>query len=536
MVQVRVSEGLLEGEMVHNEYGGTFCSFKGIPYAQPPIGDLRFKAPQPNKPWQGLRKAKEFGPVCYQCNSSFTNLSNMSEDCLYLNVYTPDVKSKNLPVMVWIHGGGFIWGSGNDDWYGPEFLIRHGIVLVTFNYRLEALGFLCLDTKEVPGNAGMKDQVAALRWVKNNIASFGGNPDDVTIFGESAGAGSVAYHLISPMSKGLFKRAIIQSGSATCFWSLAFEPREKALLLAKQLGLESEDDKELYEFFKQQPLEKLVDLKLQVTLSQKSYEIHFGVVDEKDFGDERFFYGNVVEAVRNRTHEGVEIMTGYTKDEGLMGVAIGGPLECMLAKAKLYREFFTPKLIQTHCAIADQLKAARKIQKFYFEKEPVSMKNVDKLIKFISTDLVVHGIMLSAKLESSKHKVYLYKFNCISERNHFSEIFFVDHLTKDKPVVCHCDDLTYLFPIKLFTDKVDKNSECFKLIDRVTKLWTNFAKYGNPTPDASLGVQWKPYTIEGQDYLDIGNVLVAGKSPDKEENDMWEKVFEEHLPNFTVGV
>lgn len=438
------------------------------------------QAPQPIKPWQGLRDAKEFAPICYQYNSTNPNLTNMSEDCLYLNVYTPDTKPNNLlTVMVWIHGGGFVWGSGNDDFYGPEFLVRHGIVLVTLNYRLEALGFLCLDTADIPGNAGMKDQVAALRWVKKNIPNFGGNPDNITIFGESAGAGSVSYHLISPMSKGLFKRAIAQSGATTCFWSQSFEPREKALLLAKQLGFQSEDDKELYKFFKKQPLESLVNLKLQITLSQKSYEIHFGIANEKDFGNERFFYGDIIDAIRNKTHQDVDIMTGYTQDEGLITLAIGETIEGIVTKAKLYRDFLTPKLIQTYCSHADQFEVARKMHNYYFKNDTISMENSYRIIKFLSTDMFVHGVMLSCKLQSKKNKVYLYKFTCNSERNFFSCVFGIGDLTKDKSVVCHADDLAYLFPIKLVKEKkVHKTSDTFQLIDKVTKLWTNFAKYG----------------------------------------------------------
>ncbi|CAB3252262.1 unnamed protein product [Arctia plantaginis] len=166
MVQVHVTEGILEGEEVQNEYGGTFYSFKGVPYAQPPVGDLRFKAPQPPQPWTGVRDATEFGPISYQFNlwDPDHQPPNMGEDCLYLNVYTPQIKpSSLLPVMFYIHGGGYLAGSGDDDYFGPEFLVRDGVILVTINYRLQGPGFLCLHTPEIPGNAGMKDMVAAIR-------------------------------------------------------------------------------------------------------------------------------------------------------------------------------------------------------------------------------------------------------------------------------------------------------------------------------------------------------------------------------------
>lgn len=135
--------------------------------------------------------------------------------------------------MVYIHGGAYLYGSGNDDIHGPEFLLQHDITLVTFNYRLEALGFLCLDTPEIPGNAGMKDQVAALRWVQENIEKFGSDPHNVTIFGESAGGTSVTYHLLSSMSNGLFHKVIAQSGVCISDWAQGKYGKDRALRAAK---------------------------------------------------------------------------------------------------------------------------------------------------------------------------------------------------------------------------------------------------------------------------------------------------------------
>ncbi|MBK7724543.1 MAG: carboxylesterase family protein [Dehalococcoidia bacterium] len=193
--------------------------FRGIPYARPPVGELRWAVAQPPEPWDGVRDATEYGPNSLQSSiASDIPLPPqprrpMSEDCLYLNVVTPGL-SGSRPVMVWIHGGGFTTGSGAD--FAGRQLAERGVVVVAMNYRLGALGSLALpalaDRKGRLTNFGLRDQIAALRWVHDNIASFGGDPDNVTIFGESAGGLSVGSLLGSPEAKGLFHGAIPQSG------------------------------------------------------------------------------------------------------------------------------------------------------------------------------------------------------------------------------------------------------------------------------------------------------------------------------------
>ncbi|MCJ7745002.1 MAG: carboxylesterase family protein, partial [Actinobacteria bacterium] len=196
-------------------------AFKGIPYAKPPVGELRFKPPQPPKPWSDTLKAAMFGPVAPQKENQIGSGSTQeqSEDCLSLNVWTPGIDDKHRPVMVWIHGGGFTFGSGSDEWYeGSTFSERGNVVMVTLNYRLGALGFLYLGGVGGPdyaesGNLGLLDQVAALKWVRDNIAVFGGDPGNVTVFGESAGSMSVCALMGMPRAKGLFRRAIAESGA-----------------------------------------------------------------------------------------------------------------------------------------------------------------------------------------------------------------------------------------------------------------------------------------------------------------------------------
>lgn len=199
--------------------------FKGIPYAAPPLGELRWKLPQAVTPWSGVRKCDSFGAACPQIPNNLyktgqTDLE-MSEDCLYLNVWTPTLKNdKRLPVMVWIHGGGNVTGNGHQPTYDGANLARHGVVLVTINYRLGRFGFFShpLLSEESPsgtsGNYGILDQIQALKWVQRNIEQFGGDPDNVTIFGESAGGIDCTVLMLSPLAKGLFHRVISQSGTA----------------------------------------------------------------------------------------------------------------------------------------------------------------------------------------------------------------------------------------------------------------------------------------------------------------------------------
>ena len=216
----------VDGGLVKGVAEDGLTVYKGIPFAAPPVGELRWKAPQPVIPWEGVLFADKFGPSCPQVlfpsNSSMNNdVGPMSEDCLFVNVWTPaESAGEKRPVMVWIHGGGFAIGSPAIENYDGSNLAKKGVVLVSISYRLGALGFLAhpelsAESKTgTSGNYGLMDQIAALEWVQRNIAAFGGDPDNVTIFGESAGGISVSMLCASPKAKGLFNRAISQSGGS----------------------------------------------------------------------------------------------------------------------------------------------------------------------------------------------------------------------------------------------------------------------------------------------------------------------------------
>jgi para-nitrobenzyl esterase len=232
--RVTTDSGVLEGVWMHTPGKSDIATFLGVPFAKPPVGDLRWRTPDPPDPWSGVRQAKSFGPACSQLvtgESYFLNTImkafevelpeplpiDYSEDCLYLNVYSESLDPEaRRPVMVWIHGGAFMFGTGA--LCDPQHLVRKGVVTVTLNYRLGVLGYLAHPqlSAESPhgasGNYGQLDQIEALRWVKRNITPFGGDPDNVTIFGESAGGQSVVQLMASPPATGLFHRAISQSG------------------------------------------------------------------------------------------------------------------------------------------------------------------------------------------------------------------------------------------------------------------------------------------------------------------------------------
>src|SRR5476649_2177238 len=229
--QVRTADGVVEGVVSAD---GKVRTFKGIPFAAPPVGPLRWKPPAPAAAWTGVRKAAEYGPRCMQ-KPIFADMifqdSGPSEDCLYLNLWMPAAPTQSrLPVMVWIYGGGFAAGGSSEPRQDGGNLSKRGVLVVSMNYRLGVFGFfshaeLAKESgHDASGNYGLLDQVAALQWVRKNIAAFGGDPGNVTIFGKSAGSFSVSALMASPLAQGLFRRAIGESGGAFASKELPFLP------------------------------------------------------------------------------------------------------------------------------------------------------------------------------------------------------------------------------------------------------------------------------------------------------------------------
>ncbi|KAM9725238.1 acetylcholinesterase isoform 6-T7 [Dama dama] len=281
---------------------GPVSAFLGIPFAEPPVGPRRFLPPEPKRPWPGVLNATAFQSVCYQYVDTLypgfegTEMWNpnreLSEDCLYLNVWTPYPRpSSPTPVLVWIYGGGFYSGASSLDVYDGRFLTQaEGTVLVSMNYRVGAFGFLALPgSREAPGNVGLLDQRLALQWVQENVAAFGGDPTSVTLFGESAGAASVGMHLLSPPSRGLFHRAVLQSGAPNGPWATVGvgEARRRATLLARLVGCPpggaGGNDTELVACLRMRPAQDLVDHEWHVLPQESVFRFSFVPVVDGDF-------------------------------------------------------------------------------------------------------------------------------------------------------------------------------------------------------------------------------------------------------------
>lgn len=242
--------------------GTTVYTYLGIPFAQPPVGDLRFRRPVPIQNWPDVFNATSLGNSCVQVpyesfqdkmgkksEDGWNPNTDMSEDCLHLNIWAPEVSgSAKLTTMVWIYGGGFVAGTSTLDLYnGAVLAASQNVIVISMNYRLGPLGFLYLNTEEAPGNMGLLDQQLALQWIHSNVVHFGGSPQDLTLFGESAGAASVAYHMMANDSRDLFHSAILQSGSSLAHWAYN-SPEvsvEYAESLAKELDCDSPDRKSM---------------------------------------------------------------------------------------------------------------------------------------------------------------------------------------------------------------------------------------------------------------------------------------------------
>ncbi|XP_013189497.2 juvenile hormone esterase isoform X2 [Amyelois transitella] len=532
---VTVQQGKLKGSILSLVDGSTCYSFKGVPYAQPPTGPLRFKAPEPPLQWQGIYEATKHGPSCPQVPTPMLSNEEKDENCLFLNIYTKSLQPKSkLPVMVFIHGGAFLSGSGDSSMYGPDFLLQHDVILVTINSRLEVFGFLCLNTRDVPGNAGLKDQVSALKWVKRNIEQFGGDPDNVTLFGESAGAASVAYHMISPMSKGLFHKVIAQSGTCIDDWSIQRDSIARAIRCGKFLGKETEDVNELLQYFRGLPSNDFIGLTLKTRLEDEKYRglsiLFAPVVEQKFDGVESFLNEEPLDILLSGNYNKVPLIIGYNSGEGLFTLSL------QLKKAEFYNKhvkYLVPREIASKMEEDQMIEFGDRIKNFYVGDKNFGEHTAEAIVKF-QTDVYftynIHRFVHFYRL--SNQPVFAYRFNYETDLNIIKKLSGIS-----LKGACHADDLFYFFHNEGNKDVYREKDKIKEIVFNLTKMWTNFAKFSNPTPDKSLGVTWPP-TSSGREFMNLEEPLSFGQCPELERVKFWNKLYCDggvpHIPTSRV--
>ncbi|XP_029158365.1 esterase E4-like [Nylanderia fulva] len=515
-IKVNVSEGTLVGIVEAGVYGDSYNAFRGIPYAKPPVGDLRFQDPQPPEPWFGDRDASFHRNISLQ-KDIFWNNTIGDEDCLYLNVYTKDMMPlKKRAVMVWIHGRGFFTG-GYLLIYGPEYIMRKDVVLVTVKYRLGVLGFLNFYKEMATGNQGLKDVVMALTWVQRNILHFGGDSDNVTIFGQNAGAVMVHYLTISPLAKGLFHKAICQSGAATVPW--AFNERDDAInngmMLAQKLGSATSDPEEALKFLKNINGKKLIRTEAEIGL-----DVLLAFTPTVDSESPNpLLPENPLQLLRNRIT--VPIIFGYNTQEGnyfTNSFSFGWVDEEILKEINSdFEKAIYPRILRQLPQLGITVPELRSL---YFGNGTVSKETIMDLFDFIGDQYIYRGIMqaIDTQMNSDVNQsTYLYRFSYDSETSPLKNLLLATQL----PGTSHYEELGYLFDPHvegLQRYKVTPfrhGTPNYKIMEYLTQMWADFAKTGNPTL-SSANFTWIPVKNgTTYDYLDINNepqmkILIKG--------------------------
>jgi para-nitrobenzyl esterase len=480
--------------------------FLGIPYAAPPVGALRWMPPQPVTKWSAPRQARAFGPTCAQITTlgPFAGPPNSNEDCLYLNVFAP-AAARKLPVLVWIHGGGYVDGESND--YDATRLAARGkLVVVTLNYRLNLFGFLAHPALGGSGNYGILDMQAALRWVNRNIAAFGGDPGNVTLGGQSAGAGATAANVVSPGAKGLFHRAIFQSGGYTPFATKAIA-EERARKFAVAAGCEAADT--VAQCLRTLPASRIVAL--AGTPEANGPFINGPLVDGTVIPRQ------TIDAVTSGNFNQMPVMVGTTRDEGnfFNGIIQYFKTDRAPINEADYRDYLkayggnagpggAPPAYPagTVDAIWDRYAVAPPINMIV----PPGTTFSDRRIDTINYQMVwdqTHSDMLAcrgqylSKALSAHVPVYSYLFDDPTAPSYFPQ------MTGYKSLAYHTSDIGYVFtgyhggPEGLPTTLTSVQR---KLSDRLIDAWANFARSGNPNGSSSENksdTPWPRWTESG---------------------------------------
>jgi para-nitrobenzyl esterase len=471
---VKTAQGKVHGKTIND---GKVRAWLGLPYAAPPVGDLRWKAPEPAVKWKGDRDATKYGAHCAQ-NLVFQDMifqdSGGSEDCLFLNVYAPATANKDtkLPVMFWIHGGGFSGGSSDEPRHNGDFLPLKGVVLVTINYRLGVFGFLATadlakEANGAAGNYGLMDMVAALQWVKSNIQDFGGDPGNVTIFGESAGSFAVSTLMASPMAQGLFQKAIGESGAA-----LGRGPLPYQALADREVK-----DAEWVSGLNVKSLAELRALPTQAILDAAKKP---GAGFPPDV-DGKLLTEPVPDTYAAGKQAHVPFLAGWNADEGSFFATRG-------MTGDQWKEMGN-KLFKDR---------AEEFLKLY--PGDTDAQALRSAIDFGSDQFIAFGTWswLEAHRKTGDSPVYRYHFELAATPSKFHPGTFA----------FHSDDIEYVFGTLDTRPGWDVRPEDRTLGEQMMTYWTNFAKTGDP--NGSGVPTWPKYNDDGYPLIHLNSTITSG--------------------------
>ncbi|CAL7939260.1 unnamed protein product [Xylocopa violacea] len=527
--------GKIRGSILVSRLGKKIYSFRGIRYGEPPTGHQRFQPPIPAEDWKNEFDATEEGPSCPHPDGKL-----MSEDCLRLNVYTTKLPSENenvtRPVMVFIHPGGFYGFSGQSLNFGPQYILDHDIVLVTINYRLGTLGFLNTGDNLAPGNMGLKDQVVALRWVQRNIAAFGGNPNSVTLCGYSAGSFSIMLHMVSPMSKNLFHRAISMSSSAIgvdIYGTISQNgQKELAKKQAELLDCPTDTTGSMLLCMYTKPVENFTN-----TLSSL-FDWHGNpillwkpAVEPETRDGDRFLTAQPYDLIKQKKFQQVPLILGVTQEE-FGGISIFYEQDAQKGNGSLYREIdsnwnkLAPIIFMYERDTPRSNFISGELRKYYFKDQPINSATNKQLAKIYADSIIIFPMYRAAKLfaSTSQLPVYFYKFTFVGR---YSFRMWNDTTPYG---VTHHDDLQYLFFMNQFFPYFESDAPEIPMVELYTDMWSNFVESGEPIPrnnDKFKNVQWNRLIPAENNYLDINLHPTMRTDFFPERMQVWEKLFPE---------
>lgn len=486
------------GGEIRGALEGGVMAYKGIPFAAPPVGDLRWQPPQPVVPWEGTKYATSFGANCPQAPYPAASIypsptGEFNEDCLYLNVWSTGSRPKDKhPVMVWIHGGALTRGSGSNSTYNGVNLAKKGVVLVTVNYRLGPLGYLAHPelTEESEhgssGNYGVLDQIAALEWVQENIVTFGGDPDNVTIFGESAGSWSVHGLVASPLAKGLFHRAIGESGAMYGVDFYLGDDNLSGGASGEAVGLD---------FMKACGVDTVAELR--ALSAEKIVEVFSGagsgfrtraVVDGWVFPDE------VANIFRRGKQNDVPVMVGFNAKE----------MSTLTSPAAV------PKTMEAYRKVvaAQYGSLADEFHRVYPANDTAGMS--DAFLRSLGDNYFGLQMRTWARTtENVSSNAYLYYFTHVPPNPN-----------SDYMGAYHAGEIIYAFNNVGKANDVEESVD-LALADTMSDYWVNFARSGDPNGKGLPA--WAPYTTQYGDYMELGDVPIAGHYVIQAQLDFHEK-------------